>query len=175
MVDRLDVDEPPAPDEYGFGSFVLCDGRAIAVVYNSLLVNPDYAGYGPRLSTEDALKSFSPDFLDERGVLLGLAVVGEKTPDGYRQGLPEQILPAGSNVELLETEDLLSFNAPDGKVRVSYLPSLLDQVGEFGIPLVERIIDRIKELGDLDESESRKLDTLARSMKWQRTMDHLRL
>ena len=49
---------PPAPSAYGFGSFVAVEletpgasGRAlVGLVYNTLLMNPEFGALGPRLS-----------------------------------------------------------------------------------------------------------------------------
>jgi hypothetical protein len=80
VVDELDADEPPAPEDYGFAQFVavpLAEGEeAVGVVYDTQLANPDYASFGPRLSSHAELKVLSPDFLHEQGVLLGILLVG---------------------------------------------------------------------------------------------------
>jgi hypothetical protein len=80
VVDELDADEPPGPEDYGFAQFVsvhLNEGaEAVGVVYDTQLANPDYASFGPRLSSHAELKVLSPDFLHEQGVLLGILLVG---------------------------------------------------------------------------------------------------
>jgi hypothetical protein len=80
VVDELDADEPPGPEDYGFAQFVSVplaeDAEAVGVVYDTQLANPDYASFGPRLSSHAELKVLSPDFLHEQGVLLGLLLVG---------------------------------------------------------------------------------------------------
>src|SRR5438067_2379749 len=80
VIDELDADEPPAPEDYGFAQFVavpLAEGEeAVGVVYDTQLANPDYASFGPRLSSHAELKVLSPDFLHEQGVLLGILLVG---------------------------------------------------------------------------------------------------
>lgn len=86
VVDELDADEPPAPEDYGFAQFVavpLAEGEeAVGVVYDTQLANPDYASFGPRLSSHAELKVLSPDFLHEQGVLLGILLVGWRVRAG---------------------------------------------------------------------------------------------
>src|SRR5919202_4349805 len=80
VIDELDVDEPPSAEDYGFAQFVavpVAEGEeVVGVVYDTQLANPDYASFGPRLSSHAELKVLSPDFLHEQGVLLGILLVG---------------------------------------------------------------------------------------------------
>ena len=84
VIDELDADEPPAPEEYGFAQFVrmpVTEGEeVVGVVYNTQLANPDYGSFGPRLSSHADLKVLSPDFLHEQGVLLGVLLLGWRAP-----------------------------------------------------------------------------------------------
>ena len=45
VIDDLDVNDPPGADDYGFAQFVGLRGEEeiLGVIYNSLLVNPEYA------------------------------------------------------------------------------------------------------------------------------------
>ena len=80
VVDELDAEEPPAPEDYGFAQFVrvpVAEGQeVVGVVYDSQLSNPDYGSFGPRLSSPTELRVLSPDVLNERGVLLGILLLG---------------------------------------------------------------------------------------------------
>src|SRR3712207_6725409 len=86
VVDSLDVAEPPTHDDYCFAQFVSLpvDEREeiVGVIYNSVLVNPDYANYGPRLSPKPDLGHFSPDYLNEQGLLIGILLLGARSADG---------------------------------------------------------------------------------------------
>lgn len=94
--DRFDVNEPPPPDRYGFGSFVRldppelgshsrfvrsqpCHPTAVGVVYNSQLINPQFSNTGPRLSS-DADPLFTPDLIEETRTLLSVVLIGELIP-----------------------------------------------------------------------------------------------
>src|ERR687885_2639354 len=82
VVDELDADEPPAAEDYGFAQFVsvpVAEGEeVVGVVYDTQLANPEYANFGPRLSSHADLKVLSPDVLNERGVLLGILLLGRR-------------------------------------------------------------------------------------------------
>src|SRR5919202_6154564 len=104
VIDELDADAPPAPEEYGFAQFVrlpVSEGEeVVGVVYDSQLANPDYGSFGPRLSSHAELKVLSPDVLNERGVLLGVLLVGWRERAGgaggewvARQGVPRRVVP----------------------------------------------------------------------------------
>ena len=82
VIDELDADAPPAPEEYGFAQFVRMPvteaEEVVGVVYDTQLANPDYGSFGPRLSSHADLKVLSPDFLHEQGVLLGILLLGRR-------------------------------------------------------------------------------------------------
>jgi hypothetical protein len=52
VIDSLDAAEPPSADDFGFAQFVtlpLGTEEIVGVIYDSILVNPDYSNFGPRL------------------------------------------------------------------------------------------------------------------------------
>ncbi|MCB0148816.1 MAG: hypothetical protein KDE01_14335, partial [Caldilineaceae bacterium] len=63
-----EVPQPPDPADYGFGAFVAAelepDGagspRLIGLIYNTLLMNPEFGSLGPRLSPRAEVEVFSP-------------------------------------------------------------------------------------------------------------------
>jgi hypothetical protein len=72
-----EVDVVPAPTEYTFGTFVAVDldegaGSLVGIIYNTLLTNPEYGSFGPRLSPRSEVEIFSPDYLAETATLLGV-------------------------------------------------------------------------------------------------------
>src|SRR5262249_35304287 len=102
VIDSLDVAEPPSAEDYGFAQFVgLSVGEAeiVGVIYNSILVNPDYSNFGPRLSPKPELGSFSPDYLNEQGVLIGILLLGTRDKDSaaVTHGVPRRVVPAGQD------------------------------------------------------------------------------
>src|SRR5215211_5364234 len=80
VLDRLDSADPPAPEHYQFGQFVSIPvdiSMVVGIIYNSQLINPEYGRLGPRLSSSADMNAvFSPDLVNEQGVLIGLLLVG---------------------------------------------------------------------------------------------------
>ena len=69
---------PPAPEDYAFGTFVRIalpdEASLIGLVYDTILMNPEFGNLGPRLSPSADLEIFSPDYLREKVVLVGLVL-----------------------------------------------------------------------------------------------------
>ena len=91
----------PEPSEYSFGTFVSIQleengapgGELIGVIYNTLLLNPDFGNLGPRLSPRQDTEIFSPDYLSETATLVGIiAVVGIITLRNQDAGASEGTL-----------------------------------------------------------------------------------
>src|SRR5918912_1451322 len=140
VIDELDADAPPAPEEYGFAQFVavpVAEGEeVVGVVYDSQLANPDYGSFGPRLSTDAELRVLSPDVLNERGVLLGILLVGrrERASAGgawaAHQGVPRRVVPVGQDVLRLPDEEVAAFHrGEDGSVRLHYFSQAVAHAG----------------------------------------------
>ena len=72
-----DVPIAPAPTEHAFGQFVEIPvddaNRLVGIIYTTQLFNPSYGALGPRLSTEQELPVFSPDYLAETATIVGVA------------------------------------------------------------------------------------------------------
>ena len=178
VVDRLDVDSPPEQDDYGFAQFVkLAAGpeQIVGVIYDSRLINPEYANFGPRLSPTPALKKFSPDFLKEQGILIGILLLG--TVDGDAKavhGVPRRIIPAGSFVEKIDAADAKKFHTDsDGCVQIHYYSQVIAHAGLLAVPLLESIIDQLS--ADCSPTDGQRLSVLKQSLQWQRTMGGMRL
>lgn len=181
VVDELDASKPPSHDDYGFGKFVsirIEDGSfVVGTVYNSFLMNPDYAQFGPRLSPKPELQSFSPDFLNEQGCLLGILLLGVLEPGGKaEQGIPSRVIPAGTSVCTLNSEDFASFHFDAaGKISLHYFSHVLSNAGALAMPLVENIIGQLKSWEGCSEEDIKRLSVLKRSLAWQRTVGQMRL
>ena len=183
VVDELDADEPPSPDDYGFAQFVavpVAEGReVVGVVYDSQLANPDYGSFGPRLSSHADLKVLSPDFLHEQGVLLGVLLLGWRARgEGgswvAHQGVPRRVVPVGQEVFSLPDADVFEFHrGAGGAVQLHYFSQALAHAGPFAVPLVEAVIEQLEPL--CEPSERQRLCVLKKSLVWQRTLGQLRL
>src|ERR1700693_2911588 len=82
-----DGESPPNPAARGFGQFVgvpIDADTLVGVIYTTVLVNPAYGALGPRLSTEQELPIFSPDYMPETATVVGVALVGTMRVDNGR-------------------------------------------------------------------------------------------
>lgn len=139
-----EVEQEPAPADYAFGRFVRIalrsdkgedhDARimavlgkstepqtyAVGVIYDTILVNPEFGSLGPRLSNETQVELFSPDYISERAVLIYIMVLGtieqRVIPAGRPEilsvmhGVPLPSLELGSDVEIMTGEEVRAFH-----------------------------------------------------------------
>jgi hypothetical protein len=183
VVDRLDAAEPPAPEDYGFAQFVRVplddESEVVGVIYNTLLANPDYGNFGPRLSSHAELAVLSPDYLNEQGVLVGILLLGWRERMGGRfdahQRVPRRVVPVGQDVFRLSDEALLEFHrAPEGAgVRLHYYSQVVAHAGPFAVPLIEAVIEQLETA--CTKEERQRLCVLKSSLVWQRTLGSARL
>ncbi|HKG12907.1 MAG TPA: hypothetical protein VKB12_06195 [Pyrinomonadaceae bacterium] len=182
VVDELDAEEPPSQEDYGFAQFVrvpVAEGQdVVGVVYDSQLANPDYGSFGPRLSSMTELRVLSPDVLNERGVLLGILLLGWREREGEkwvgRQAVPRRVVPVGQDVFRLSDEDVSDFHrGEDGAVRLHYFSQAIAHAGAFAAPLVESVIEQLEPA--CSAAERQRLCVLKKSLVWQRTLGAVRL
>lgn len=179
VIDALDADEPPASADYGFAQFVYLplDGEdVIGVIYNSLLANPDYGNYGPRLSPLPDLSVLSPDYINEQGLLVGILLLGwrERGREMNHQGVPRRVVPVNQEVYRLADEDVLRFHKDaSGRVHLHYYSQIITHAGPFSVPLIEAIIEQLEPACSTDERQ--RLCVLKQALVWQRTVGGMRL
>lgn len=179
VVDELDAENPPSSDDYGFAQFVnlpLSENEEIVgVIYNSLLVNPDYANFGPRLSPKPELGSFSPDYLNEQGFLIGILLLGTRGGEGkIRHGVPRKVVPAGQDVYKISASDVKRFHTDENNcLQIHYYSQIVAHAGLFAVPLLEAIIEQLSL--DCTESDRQRLGVLKQTLSWQRTLGGMRL
>jgi hypothetical protein len=179
VVDSLDSAEPPAAEDYGFGQFVgiPLDGgpEIVGVIYNSILVNPDYAGFGPRLSPKPELGTFSPDYLNEQGFLIAILLLGtQRRGEKVEHGVPRRVVPPGQAVFRIGADDVRRFHSDHNDcLQIHYFSQVLAHAGQFAVPLLEAVIDQLSL--DCSESDRKRLGVLQQSLAWQRTMGGMRL
>lgn len=177
VLDSLETPEPPSAANYCFGQFVKIvteRGEAVGVIYNSQLINPEYGNYGPRLSTPPELNSvFSPDYLNEQGVLIGILLLGWKSENSYQHGVPREVLPINANVEQMTAEEIRAFHhTSEGAVEIHYYTHVTTHAGNFAFALLSEIANQLESL--TTESERARLSVLRRTLAWQQTMGKLR-
>lgn len=180
VIDRLDADAPPEADDYGFAQFVMMplkDGsQVVGVVYNTLLANPEYGNFGPRLSSHAELAVLSPDYLNEQGVLIGILLLGWRKAQGgaVEHGVPRRVLPVGQDVFKLADAEVHEFHrSADGLMQLHYYSQIVAHAGAFAVPLIEAIIEGLEPA--CTQEERQRFCVLKRSLAWQRTLGGLRL
>jgi hypothetical protein len=180
VIDSLDVEVPPRSEDFGFGQFVTLpqsdDTEVIGVIYDSELINPEYGGFGPRLSPKPDASRFTPDYLNEQGTLLGILLLGwrDKKTGVARQSMPRRVIPVNQMVEFLEDEAVLGFHRPEnGEIQLHYYSQIIDHAGVFALPLLEAVILQL--IPHCNEAEKNRLNVLQQSLAWQRTMGGMRL
>jgi hypothetical protein len=179
VIDSLDTSEPPMAEDYGFGQFVNLpledETEIVGVIYNSMLVNPDYASYGPRLSPKPELGSFSPDYLNEQGFLIGILLLGTKdTDEKITHGVPRRVVPAGQDVYKIEAKEIKKFHTDASDcLQIHYYSQLVAHAGLFAVPLLEAVIEQLSL--DCSDSDRQRLAVLKQTLAWQRTLGGMRL
>jgi hypothetical protein len=179
VIDSLDAAEPPAADDFGFAQFVRLpvdeDAEIIGVIYDSILVNPEYSNFGPRLSPKPELGNFSPDYLNEQGVLIGILLLGSRDREGkILHGVPRRVVPAGQDVFKIEASDVKRFHTDKNEcLQIHYYSQIVAHAGLFAVPLLESIIEQLTL--DCSEKDRQRLGVLKQTLLWQRTMSGMRL
>ncbi len=148
-----EIDAWPQPADYSFGTFVairLDDNgmpgeQLIGVIYNTLLMNPDFGSLGPRLSPRQELEIFTPDYLAETATLVGIIAVGWiDTAGGCHQGVPALAPTVNNPVYQMDDEELYRFHRDSrGGVALRYLSLLMSQNNPLVPPLLIHIVDRL--------------------------------
>src|SRR5512138_3421226 len=137
VLDKLDTAEPPAPEQFRFGQFVVIPADAsttFGIIYNSELINPEYGRLGPRLSGSSRLNAvFSPDLLNEQGILIGILLIGWVDEDGsFRQGIPRLIVPVNSEVFTMSDAEIHTLHQEaNGKLAVHYYSQVIAHAQRF--------------------------------------------
>lgn len=176
VLDSLETATPPSPADYHFGRFVrIRAGRdeheVVGVICNSQLINPEFGGYGPRLTTPTELNAvFTPDYLNEQGVLIGILLLGWREAGEFRQGVPRVVLSVNSPVETLTAEEVGAFHRDrGGRLRLAYYTQVTTHARLFAFHLIEAIVEQLAPL--VSPAEQSRLDVLRRGMAWQQTLE----
>lgn len=179
VIDSLDTAEPPTAEDFGFAQFVSLpledETEIVGVIYNSMLVNPDYASFGPRLSPKPELGSFSPDYLNEQGFLIGILLLGSKDKDEkIVHGVPRRVVPAGQDVYKIEASEVKKFHTDASDcLQIHYYSQVVSHAGLFAVPLLEAVIEELAL--DCTDSDRQRLGVLKQTLAWQRTLGGMRL
>lgn len=147
----LETEAVPHPDEYAFGTFVSiepvagAETRLVGVIRDTILINPEYGNLGPRLSSHEDLAVVSPDYLNERGVLVDVLVLGSIGGDGARHEVPALAAQVGARVETMDFGAVCAFHSgPSGRFVAGYLPQLVAQRDPMLAGLLLTILQRLE-------------------------------
>jgi hypothetical protein len=178
IIDVLDVDEPPSAADYGFAQFVSIalpdELDVVGVIYNSLLANPDYGNYGPRLSTVADLSVLSPDYLNEQGLLVGILLLGWRERGVSHHAMPRRVIPVNQEVYHLDDAGVQAFHRDaEGRIQLHYYSQVMAHAGPFGGPLIEAVIEQLEPACEPEERQ--RLCVLKQTLVWQRTVGGMRL
>lgn len=146
-----EIEQPPEPQDFGVGHFVAIDlpggSKMVGVIYNTQLYNPDFGRLGPRLSPQKDLEIFSPDFLEERAMLISIAALGTLSEQAQPSQAPPVLTPEpDARVHRLDDTDIHRFHLVEEHFQLAYAPRLLGN-GHRSIPeLLLSIIAKLREL-----------------------------
>ncbi|HEX5156907.1 MAG TPA: hypothetical protein VFW17_06815 [Ktedonobacterales bacterium] len=148
---------------------------AVGFIYDTILVNPAFGTLGPRLSNDEQLAIFSPDYLAERAVLVSILVLGTMSGEGAPMGQVTHGVPAlapdlGAVVEPLTEAQVRAFHTfadtPQARpyLHLGYLPHTVAQDHPL-LPLAMlRTVERLETL--LPENAS-LLAIVKRNLAWR--------
>ncbi|HEX6542301.1 MAG TPA: hypothetical protein VF040_11145 [Ktedonobacterales bacterium] len=148
---------------------------AVGLIYDTILVNPAFGTLGPRLSNDEQLALFSPDYLAERAVLVSILVLGTMTGDGVPPGKMTHGVPAlapdlGAVVEPLSEAQVRAFHTfADGPasrpyLHLGYLPHTVAQDHPLLPMAMLRTVERLEAL--LPENAA-LLAIVKRNLAWR--------
>ena len=172
-----EVAEAPQPADYPFGTFVRVrtapqEEAIIGLIYNTILLNPEFGALGPRLSPAQDLAVFSPDYLNEKVTLVGIVAVGTWGPGGtIRHGVPPQTAQIDALVERLTDDEVRTFHADGaGGLRIGYAPLLIAHGSPLARHLLLNIIERLEALWPQARPQ---LEVLKVSVAWRAAVEPL--
>jgi hypothetical protein len=172
-----EVEAPPSPTDYAFATFVRIpldteQGQLVGVIYDTVLLNPDFGNLGPRLSPAPDLAVFSPDYLAEKVTLVGITAVGMLSPEGApTHGVPPLAAKIDTQVERMDEAAVRAFHqTPAGGDRLGYVPLLLALESPLARHLLLHIIEQVQTL--LPEHTA-QLAVLREELAWQTTITPL--
>jgi hypothetical protein len=169
-----EVDETPQPADYALGTFVRValaeppGGWLVGLIYDTTLLNPEFGRFGPRLSPLEELAVFSPDYLNEKAVLVGIMMLGSLTAQGQAsQEVPQLAARTDSRVERLTPAQLRRFHGPPDAPQLVYIPRLLALNSPLVFDVVGLVLGQLRPL--YPQAEILKVfDLLADELRWQR-------
>jgi hypothetical protein len=168
-----EIEASPLPADHAFGTFVnisLGEGASnvVGLVYDTILLNPEFGNLGPRLSSEPDLAIFAPDYLSEKVTLVGIAAIGIISPDGTAvHGVPPVAAQTDALVECMDDGAIQNFHRPVDSsqvVQMGYAPLIMSLGSPLARHLLLKVVDR---LTILFPEQSTRLSVLRGELAWQ--------
>ena len=164
-----EVEVTPTADDYAFGTFVRTaqedDRWLVGIIYDTVLFNPEFGRLGPRLSPEAELAIFSPDYLNEKALLVGIISVGMVDSSGdVIQGIPPLAAKSEALVHTMTDEQVLTFHAGNPDPQLAYAPRLLAQDPQLMPHLLQTVL---KNLVVLFPEHKTLLSVLESELSWK--------
>lgn len=166
----------PTAEDYGFGRFVemRCDAeRVVGIIFDSRLVNPEYAFGAPRSAQSDAMGELKRELVNEQKALVGILLLGSIVDGAAEQRIPRRVVPAGCMVETLGEDEIVRFHSGGGEaMRMHYFPNLMAQAGSLAIPLAKTIIEQLTP--HCADGDRQRLEVMSSSLAWKHTFGDIR-
>ncbi len=169
---RYEQEPVPQPVNYALGTFVSVElqgqgaGYLVGLIYDTVLLNPDFGSLGPRLSPETELGSFAPDYLNERAVLVGITAIGRVDAKGrVQQGVPLLAANSDALVRQMNSDQIRAFHHGPNGLNLTYLPVVMGQSKDnpLAYHLARTVLDHLTALLPDFRAE---LDVLADNLLW---------
>ncbi|MGA9767518.1 MAG: hypothetical protein WBV94_00645 [Blastocatellia bacterium] len=178
IIDALDSAEPPAPADYQFAQFVSIPSdscTAVGIIYNSQLINPEYGRLGPRLSSSAEMNAvFSPDLVNEQGVLIGLLLVGWMEGGIPHQGIPRAVIPVNSEVVTMSESEVRAFHTDErNRLSLKYYAQVITHAQKFAPQLLLAALDQLEII--FKDTALSEIAVLRRTLNWQQVFQSNKL
>ena len=168
---KLETEVLPHPEDYAFGTFVglrsVDNGsvRLVGVVRDTLLLNPDFGNLGPRLSSSRDLAVFSPDYLNETGVLVDILIVGWEEGGRMHHTVPAVAGQIGVVVETIDEPEMIAFHRDEsGRFLMGYYPQLMMRNDPMVASLLLSILERLE---PHFQDQRRVISVLQNNLAWK--------
>lgn len=164
-----EADPLPESRDYGFGTLVAIERNEasylVGLIHNTTLLNPEFGNLGPRLSPEEELAVFSPDYLAEKVTLVAVVILGAVDTTGEaRQGVPVVAATIDARVRTLSENEIVAFHRSEAGLRLAYLPMLSTMNNPLAPQLMLHIITTLTQLFP---HEAQRLAVLQSNLAWR--------
>lgn len=169
-----EIETAPEPSSYAFGTFVrLALGPPsrlwlVGLIYDIILLNPEFGWLGPRLSSPPELAVFSPDYLNEKVTLVGITAIGTIDSKGQvDQGIPQLSAMTDTTVETMPDCQIRLFHEVDASLRLAYVPRLMTHSSPLALDLLRTVLQRLQRL-DFQPKQHQLIKLILDNLTWQR-------